>query len=119
MNDTNHPSESRPQGLDDLQIWKVDLPIPPRFQADVWQKIAARQAQHSVWSRLAEWFERALLRPQFAMALILVAGLTGGGLAQLKVRQANAQSFRALEAQYVASIDPYAHVAHDTGMQMQ
>jgi len=67
---------------------------------------------------MAAWIELALLRPQFAAALILITGLAGGGLAQWKVQQVNARSFRALEAQYVASIDPYAHIAHATGMRM-
>jgi len=111
MNEPDHPIKGRPEGLDDLQLWKVEVPIPPRFQAEVWQKIAASQAQRPVWNRWVEWLELALLRPQFAAALILLAGITGGGLAQYKVHQVNARSFRALEAQYVASIDPYAHPA--------
>ena len=116
MKDSNHSEESRPQGLDDLQIWKVDAQIPPRFQADVWQKIAARQAEQSLWSRFIEWIALAVVRPQFAAALILVAGVSGGSLAQVKVEQVNARTFKTLESRYMASIDPYAHMALNGGM---
>jgi hypothetical protein len=119
MKESNHSPESRPQASDDLQIWKVEAKIPRRFQADVWQKIAARQAKKNLWSRFVEWTAPIVVRPQFAAALILISGVTGGGLAQWKVQQVNAQSFKTLESRYMASIDPYAHLASEAESRMQ
>lgn len=119
MNDSNHASKGRSLSPDDLQIWKVETEIPSRFQAEVWQKIAARQVEQPVWSRFIEWITLTLVRPQFAAALILVAGLMGGGLAQWKVQRVNARSFNALQSQYIASVDPYAHANAFSGAEMR
>ena len=104
------PSSNAPRE-GELPPWEVNVAIPARFQADVWQKIAARQAEQPFWSRLIEQISLAMARPQFAAALILIAGISGSSLAQVKAHQANERSFRNLESQYVASVDPYAHLA--------
>lgn len=116
MNEST-PPQGTPGQWDDLQVWKVAPEIPVRFQSEVWQKIAARQAEPSLWRKLADWATRLAARPQFATIVILAAGLAGGSLAQVKVHQANARSFKALESQYIASVDPYAHLAIEGGAQ--
>ncbi len=92
-----------------LAEWKVAAPLPPRFQDQVWQRIAkgerrpAPTAPGMLW-RLIEVF---LPRPQFAyayLAALAVFGVAvGSWAAQIKTSRMDSQ----LSARYVQSIDPY------------
>jgi hypothetical protein len=90
-----------------LALWKVQPEIPPDFQRDVWQKIAAREARSSksllsgIWN--ISWL--SILRPA-ALAIILGA-LAGTGLGLAESSQANARNWKTLEVKYVRAIDPY------------
>lgn len=91
-----------------LHEWVVDRPLPPRFQEEVWRRIARTEALAPGWSaRLWHWLEAALPRPKIAlsyMAALLLLGIAAGSVtAQLKSTHLNA----ALGQRYVHSIDPY------------
>lgn len=92
-----------------LQEWQVKMPLPPRFQEGVWQKIARADAPEGVgWQQwLTRVLESVLPRPKFAvsyLAVLLVAGVAGGSMAaHLKTRRLQSE----LGLRYVQSIDPY------------
>ena len=92
-----------------LREWVVDTPLPPRFQEQVWKRIARTEARPSpgFWTSFSRWLEVALPRPKVAFAYIaalLVLGVAAGSVtAQVKSSQLNA----ALGERYVQSIDPY------------
>ena len=92
-----------------LREWRVDAPLPPRFQEEVWRRIdrAESQAQPSFWGWLSSLLEVRLLRPQFAFsyvaALVLLGVAAGSFAAQAATRRANAD----LGARYVQSLDPF------------
>jgi len=102
-----------PEGGDSLRQvlrqWTVDTPLPPRFQEQVWQRIARSETQPalSLWASLSRWVEVLLPRPKFAftyMALLLVLGVAAGSLAaQARARHLDAD----LSLRYVQSLDPY------------
>lgn len=91
-----------------LNAWRPDLPIPSRFQAEVWQRIAAREeARHdSAWNLLREGLFTHLARPQYATALIAISISAALGVAHLQAKEANAKHWRQLESRYVNSITP-------------
>ena len=102
-------SEKQPDELSTkLRAWQVQLPVPRGFQAEVWQRIAGRQATQprSVWNWLREWFLIELGKPQYATALIAVSVALSLGFAHLNAAHANARHWRSLEARYVISITP-------------
>lgn len=96
-----------------LKAWKVSAAIPARFQAEVWQRIAAQEAhrRHSIWPRFVPKIVAALRSPAYATAVVLTAAVAGAGAAQWHARGAVSQTWRALETRYVQSIDPYAALA--------
>ena len=92
-----------------LQSWKIKTTLPPRFQEQVWQRIAVAESKvkPAWWQTLLVKIERAFTRPTLAVsyvAVLLFVGLaTGYEQADHKVSQAESNS-RAL---YVKSVDPY------------
>ena len=102
-----------PEGGDSLRQvlrqWTVDTPLPPRFQEQVWQRIARLETQPapSLRASFSRWVEVLLPRPKFAftyVALLLVLGVAAGSLAaQARSRHLDAD----LGLRYVQSLDPY------------
>lgn len=107
---TNQPSEHDDEQLNSvLRNWVVDTPLPPRFQEQVWRRIAKSETPDRLgfWAGLSRWIEAALPRPKVAfsyVAALLLLGVTAGSLvAQAKSTQFNAS----LSERYMQSIDPY------------
>ena len=92
-----------------LRGWKVDSRLPPRFQEQVWRRIARAETdgEGAVWSGLLHSLERALARPALAgayVAVLLAAGLSAG---HWQVQREAAQLDRMLGLRYVQAVDPY------------
>ena len=98
-----------------LREWTVAPPLPPRFQEQVWRRIARAEAKPQPAKRLWSWLlhlaEMNLPRPNFAysyVAILLLLGVVGGAwAAQRETNRLDA----ALGSRYVQSIDPYQKVA--------
>ena len=94
-----------------LKQWAVETSLPPRFQEQVWQRIAQAEVKPemtvSFWAFLRQLAETNLPRPRFVysyVALLLLLGLASGAwAAQHESSRLNA----ALGSRYVQSIDPY------------
>jgi hypothetical protein len=92
-----------------LREWVVDAPLPPRFQEQVWKRIARAEApsESFFWTGLARLVEVVLPRPKVAfsyVAALLVLGVTAGSVtAQIKSSQLDAT----LKARYVQAVDPF------------
>ena len=106
---SNPPNENDAPLRAVLREWQTDAPLPPRFQEQVWQRIAREEAPASatLWQLFARRVEALFNRPVLAVsyiAVLLVAGLaTGYSQAQVKSAHTAAQ----YRARYVQSIDPY------------
>ncbi len=89
-----------------LQEWKVETPLPPRFQEEVWRRIERAEAKPAS-PLLRRLLASVLPRPRFALAyfgLVLAAGIAAGSwAAQIKSSRMEAD----LSQRYVQSIDPY------------
>ena len=89
--------------------WKVETPLPPRFQQAVWERIAARSRSTtaSLWSILCLWLEDGFRRPAWAVsfaALFLMAGLAFG---LWRGYETTRDMDRDLARRYVQMVDPY------------
>ncbi len=95
-----------------LRKWQPEAQIPPRFQAEVWQRIAARQEtrQRSIWNWFREGLWVELGKPQYATALIAASVALSLGAAHLNAAQANARNWRTLETRYVSSVTPLGQI---------
>ena len=92
-----------------MREWTVDAPLPPRFQEQVWQRIARIETKPEAAARtgLWRWIDSVLPRPQFAfayLAVLLASGLAAGSWA---AQNTNSRLDSNLSLRYVQSIDPY------------
>jgi hypothetical protein len=89
-----------------LGEWKIDKPLPPRFQQEVWRRLEQRAQTPTVWETWQTWLENIFAKKSVTLSyvtVLLLAGLTVGYLHG----KAHEQSWRAqLAQQYVQSIDP-------------
>lgn len=106
---SNHEPEPEERLEQVLSAWTVDSPLPPRFQEQVWRRIAQaeNQPRSALRAGLARLVAVALPRPRFAVAylgILLGVGIaTGSWVAQLKTDHLNAD----LGSRYIQTIDPY------------
>ena len=91
-----------------LKSWNVGVEIPARFQAGVWQRIAAREEtrSRSLWRRVRVSLLSGLSRPAYATALLIVSISLSLGVAHVQAQSANVNHWRELEMRYVRSITP-------------
>jgi len=90
-----------------LQTWKVAAPLPPRFEEQVWQRIARVGAAPNLWLQFLNWLELALPRRAVAgayLAILLLAGLTAG---YWESRSKANELDEILGRRYVQMIDPF------------
>ncbi len=96
-----------------LRQWTLNAPLPPRFQQQVWRRIARAETkpETTVWAWLLNLVEVALPRPKVAysyVAILLLFGAAAGSwAAQRKTNGLDA----ALGWRYVQSVDPYQTLA--------
>jgi hypothetical protein len=94
-----------------LEQWVVDAPLPPRFQEQVWQRIARAESKPELtptfWTLVRGLIETNLPRPKFAysyVAILLLLGVvTGAWTAQRETHRLKVD----LGARYVQSVDPF------------
>jgi hypothetical protein len=97
-----------------LQQWKVDAPLPPRFQEQVWRRIERGevQAETPAWLLLWNRLMAALARPSLAVSyvtLLLAAGMIAG---YWQARVIRAQSGEDMGARYVQLVAPFQNPHH-------
>ena len=92
-----------------LREWTVDITLPPRFQEQVWRRIALREeeAKPSLRQAFSHWLEGMFSRPALAVsyvAVLLFIGVTSG---YVKAQDTSARAESQWRTLYVQSVDPY------------
>jgi len=91
-----------------LCVWEIKDPLPPRFEEQVWQRIARAETQApALWALLSSWISRALARPRLAasyVAVLLLMGLLAG---YWQAQMEKNRTMESLSSRYVGLIDPY------------
>ena len=91
-----------------LHQWKVDAPLPPRFQEQVWRRIdrSGTQVQAPAWVLLWRRLNAALARPSLAVSYVTLLLLTGLLAGYWQVHVTRAQADENMGARYVQLVDP-------------
>jgi hypothetical protein len=91
-----------------LHQWKVDAPLPPRFQEQVWRRIERSEPQVQVpaWMLLWQRLSAALAQPSLAVSYVTLLLLTGLLAGYWQVRLTRAQADEDMGARYVQLVDP-------------
>jgi hypothetical protein len=94
-----------------LTAWKIRASLPPRFQDQVWQRIARAQSQPVLntvtWSSIKAWISGMQLRPALAAAYVAAFLAVGAMLGWSQAQHATAQASIDLSARYMQSVNPY------------
>lgn len=108
---TNHNAENEERLHEVLREWKVDATMPPRFQEQVWRRIALAEKpdeiKTSLWQALKLWVESTFSRPALALAYIAVLMMIGLTTGYIRAEDKSAHAESQWRAEYVQSIDPY------------
>jgi len=91
-----------------LKEWRVETPLPPRFQGEVWRRIECAQAPAvpSIWAVMAHWIRTALARPALAVAYIAVFLVIGATAGWTQAHRATMRVREELGQRYVRVLDP-------------
>ncbi|RPI96189.1 MAG: hypothetical protein EHM39_11080 [Chloroflexi bacterium] len=103
------PSEHEEQLTQALRAWGVDVPMPARFQEQVWRRIsqAETKAAGSGWAGAIGLLAESLARPKVAYAYVavLIAFGIAAGAWTAQVERTRLET--TLSERYVHSLDPY------------
>jgi len=92
-----------------LAEWRVREPLPPRFQEQVWRRIADAGAEGTTtrWTIFENWLRLAFARPAVALACAAVLLALGSGTGWWQAHEKSARIQSELGSRYVQSLDPY------------
>ncbi|HPA21142.1 MAG TPA: hypothetical protein PLU30_25590 [Verrucomicrobiae bacterium] len=104
---TNDPELGRA-----MNAWRVDVEVPPGFQANVWRRIRLNEERRKgrwLWLRQAcEWLAADI---RFAAALPALALIAGFVLGMWHDKAAGTDPRTQFQIAYVDSLDPYTLAA--------
>jgi hypothetical protein len=103
----NQNSPNDPQLQKALQSWKISGRVPPRFQQEVWKRIASSESQPGGWFQFTDWLNAFLPRPAVALAYVLVLLFAGLSAGWWQAREETSRLEQNLSQRYVQAVDPY------------
>ena len=91
-----------------LKDWQPHADLPPRFESEVWRRIALAQEKRSGFWSFA-WLIRMTCQPKLAFAIVVIAVLLGTGLANWQAERNYHRDMVVSKARYIHSVDPFAN----------
>lgn len=105
---TNPNIESEKSLPDVLQKWKVGAVPSPRFQEQVWQRVArASVAEPGLAEIFIARIEDLFRRPTLGVCYVAVLLVAGWGAGSMQAHRAEGHAKAQFQAMYVQSVDPY------------
>ena len=102
MNSDNEPR------LDDLlKDWQPKVDLPPRFESEVWRRIALAEEKRAGWFDF-DWLFAITCQPRLALAIVATAVILGSDFANWQARQNYHHEMAAAESRYFHSVNPFA-----------
>src|SRR4051794_27645874 len=97
-----------------LQEWRIDRPVPPRFQERVWQRLEQQERAAAAGFRfgLQTLLARLFTRPAWVAGYVAVALFAGLSLGFWQAQEQAGTLTARLEHQYIQSVDPYQKPHH-------
>jgi len=90
-----------------LRDWQPKADLPPRFESEVWHRIALNEERRSSWLNF-DWLLQVTCQPRLAFAIVAIAILLGTGLANLQALRSYHHEMAASKVRYIQSVDPFA-----------
>jgi hypothetical protein len=92
-----------------LKAWKVDAPLPPRFQERVWERVTRSEGveKFTLWAVFQRWLEAVLSRRAVALAYLVILLVAGSSAGYWHGREKSKQVESGLSERYLQMVDPY------------
>ncbi len=103
-------SESQKRLNNLLHGWRPKAELPPRFESEVWRRIAAAQDRRASRCNFA-WLFQFAAQPRLAFAVVALAVVIGGGLATWQAQWNYRHQLAEAKARYIRSVDPLAQAS--------
>ena len=91
-----------------LREWQPKADLPPRFESEVWHRIALNEEKRSSWLNL-DWLFQITCQPRLAFAIVAMAVLLGAGLANWQAVRSYHHEMAASKLRYIHLVDPFAN----------
>ncbi len=108
---TNEPNKEDAALRALLKEWSPPSSLPPRFNEQVWRRIAKTETASAPAASLRDaftnWLATVLPRPALATAYVALLLAIGAGAGWSQARQETARITGRLSARYVQAVDPY------------
>jgi hypothetical protein len=93
-----------------LQSWQPKADLPPRFESEVWRRIALSQEKPASWLNF-DWLFRITNQPRLAFAIVMTAMVIGSGSAMWQAQRNYNHQMAGSESRYIHSVDPFSNVS--------
>ena len=106
---TNKPGDQHEALSKVLKEWRVDAPLPERFQELVLRRIEGGHAPAipSIWTLIAHWIGTVLPRPALAVSYLTVLLAIGVAAGWAQARRRTTRVNHELGQRYFRVLDPY------------
>src|SRR5260221_1622734 len=88
-----------------LRDWQPQVDLPPRFESEVWRRIALAQEKPASWLNF-DWLFQITNQPKLAFAIVMTAVVLGAGLAAWQAPQSYHQGISTAKIRYIQTVDP-------------
>jgi hypothetical protein len=97
-----------------LQEWRIESPVPPRFQEQVWRRIEQQEsvAAQGFWHGLPTMLAALFARRSWAAGYVAVALIAGTSVGYWQAQEQAGSLSAHLGHQYIQSVDPYQKPRH-------
>jgi len=97
-----------------LREWRVNAPLPARFQEQVWRRIEHEEpaTRPSPWLILQQLFEGVFVHRRLALSYLAVALVMGSAAGYWQGRGQATEQESSLGQRYIQSVDPYQKHGH-------
>jgi hypothetical protein len=91
-----------------LREWQPETDLPPRFESEVWHRIALNEEKRSSWLNF-DWLFQVTCQPRLAFAIVAIAVVLGTGLANWEAVRSYHHEMANSKSRYIHSVDPFAN----------
>jgi hypothetical protein len=97
-----------------LREWRVNAPLPARFQEQVWRRIEHEEpaTQAGAWLMFQQLVESMFVHRRLALSYLTVALVVGSAAGYWHGKEQAAGQESSLGQQYIQSVDPYQKHGH-------
>src|SRR5260221_6707577 len=92
-----------------LREWQPEIELAPRFESEVWRRIALAQEKPASWLNF-DWLFQITNQPKRAFAIVMMSVVLGTGLDAWQAWHNYHQEIAASKNRFIQSVDPLLNI---------